>query len=103
MGLTIPEQALNIVVFPAPLGPIKPVMVPTAAWRLTSSTATAPPKCTDTSWTSRPTAGGSRPGAGVWWTAVLVPVTANAGLAALVSVRKYIWSHRSRKHIQLYA
>ena len=50
---TTPVQALKIVVLPAPLGPMSPVMVPGGAWRLTSLTATRPPKRTVRPSTSR--------------------------------------------------
>ena len=43
VGRTIPEHALNVVVFPAPFGPMSPVIVPARTARLTLSTATAPP------------------------------------------------------------
>ena len=42
-------MTLNNVVFPAPLGPISPVISPGSTPMLTSSTATLPPKRTVTS------------------------------------------------------
>jgi hypothetical protein len=35
---------LNSVVFPAPLGPIMPVIVPRSTWTVTPSTALMPPE-----------------------------------------------------------
>src|SRR5882724_4450854 len=49
-----PQQTLNIVVLPAPLGPINPVMRPGAASRETLSRATSPPKRTTMSDATRP-------------------------------------------------
>ena len=43
-----------MVVLPAPFGPIKPVIVPSGAARLTLSSAIAPPKRTEMSVTTRP-------------------------------------------------
>ena len=53
LALTRPVQALNVVVLPAPLGPIRPVIVPAGACSDTSSTATSPPKRTVTRSTVR--------------------------------------------------
>ena len=43
-GGSNPDTQLNIVVLPAPLGPISPVIVPAAAVIATSCSATLPPK-----------------------------------------------------------
>src|SRR6202034_2908048 len=53
-GWVRPEQTLNVVVFPAPFGPMSPVIRPTGASRSTSSTATRPPKRTLTPETLNP-------------------------------------------------
>ena len=55
VGRSSPEHALKVVVLPAPLGPINPVMRPIGASRLTSSTARCPPKRTFRPRTSSPT------------------------------------------------
>src|ERR1700722_7110155 len=47
VGETRPEQALKMVVFPAPLGPIRPVIVPRGAEKLTLFTAITPPNRTE--------------------------------------------------------
>src|SRR5450759_4197833 len=44
----MPQIRFNIVVFPAPLGPIKPTTSPSATEKLTSLTAASPPKFFDT-------------------------------------------------------
>src|SRR5580700_9647924 len=43
-----PDQALKVVVLPAPFGPMSPVIWPTGAARVTVSAATRPPKRTVT-------------------------------------------------------
>ena len=48
-GFSRPVQALNVVVLPAPLGPIRPVIRPAGASSVTRSTATRPPKRTSRS------------------------------------------------------
>src|SRR6516162_9994114 len=53
VGFSRPVTTLNRVVFPAPLGPIRPVMCPPSAARDTSSTATRPPNRTVTPVSSR--------------------------------------------------
>src|ERR1700738_410953 len=45
-GLTRPETALSRVVFPEPLGPIRPYRMPVSRRRLTPSTAITPPNRT---------------------------------------------------------
>jgi hypothetical protein len=58
-GLTKPHTELSSVVFPAPLGPMIPVIWRGAALRDTSSSAVRPPNRTVTPLTSRiPAAGG---------------------------------------------
>ena len=64
------DRQLNIVVLPAPFGPMKPTMWPAATENETRSSATMPPKRTDTfstsskGWTmARPRAGWLRMGA----------------------------------------
>src|SRR3954462_6143934 len=52
-------MTLNVVVLPAPFGPMSPVICPSRADRLTSVTALMPPNFTETSTISR-TACGSR-------------------------------------------
>src|SRR5207248_643559 len=52
-GRTVPVHALNVVVLPAPLGPMSPVTVPPSARNDTLSTATSPPKRTVRSAISR--------------------------------------------------
>ena len=61
-GRTRPEATLNSVVLPAPFGPIRPVIRPTGAVRLTSLTATCPPYLTVTWARSRP----GRPSRPAW-------------------------------------
>src|SRR5437588_12524804 len=53
VGSCRPVMTLNSVVFPAPLGPIRPVIDPCSAVRVTSLKATTPPKRTVTSSASR--------------------------------------------------
>ena len=45
VGSSTPAITLNRVVFPAPLGPIRPVIVPLSISRVAPSTAWNPPKC----------------------------------------------------------
>jgi hypothetical protein len=52
-GLVKPHRALNVVVFPAPLGPMRAVSRPTGASSDTPWTAWMPPKRTDRSVTDR--------------------------------------------------
>ena len=59
VGLSRPEQALKVVVLPAPFGPTNPVMRAIGASRLTSSTARTPPNWTDSSRTARPALSGT--------------------------------------------
>src|SRR5438128_243885 len=54
-------MTLNVVVLPAPLGPMSPVIWPSRADRLTSVTALMPPNLTDTSTISRTAWGSRRP------------------------------------------
>ena len=54
VGLTRPEQALKVVVLPAPFGPTNPVIRAIGASRLTLSTARTPPNRTDSPRTARP-------------------------------------------------
>src|SRR6516164_1597432 len=56
-GRTSPEHALKVVVLPAPLGPISPVICPVAASRLSLCTAVSPPKRTVRSRTASSVAG----------------------------------------------
>src|SRR5437763_3164803 len=49
-----PQQALKVVDLPAPFGPMRPVIRPTGAEKLTSATAWIPPKRTDRPSTSNP-------------------------------------------------
>ena len=48
----VPTMELNSVVFPEPLGPMRPVMPPSGTVRLTSRLATTPPKDFETPRTS---------------------------------------------------
>ena len=50
VGARTPERTSNIVVFPAPLGPIRPQTSPAWRSRCTSSKAAIPPKRTHTPW-----------------------------------------------------
>ena len=45
VGSSTPAITLNRVVLPAPLGPIRPVIVPRSISRVAPSTAWNPPKC----------------------------------------------------------
>src|SRR5436309_6711351 len=47
-------MTLNIVVLPAPFGPMSPVILPRSAWRSTPSRATRPPKRTTMPEATRP-------------------------------------------------
>src|SRR3954462_11732099 len=47
-GLRLPASRLNIVVLPAPLGPIRPAISPALTLSETASTAATPPKRLDT-------------------------------------------------------
>ena len=47
VGDMLPAIILNKVVFPAPLGPINPVIFPDSILMLASSTALMPPKLTE--------------------------------------------------------
>ena len=49
VGLIFPAIMLNNVVFPAPLGPMRPVIFPVSICMLALSTALMPPKFTETS------------------------------------------------------
>src|SRR5215475_3390795 len=51
-GRRLPARRLNIVVLPAPLGPMRPAISPRATESDTPSTALIPPKCLDTEWAS---------------------------------------------------
>ena len=51
-GMVEAAAGVEVVVLPAPLGPISPVILPTEAVSLRSSTATRPPKVTLRSRTS---------------------------------------------------
>src|SRR5207302_7726570 len=51
VGVCSPVMTLNVVVLPAPLGPMSPVTYPTSASRSTPWTAWMPPKRTSTSLT----------------------------------------------------
>jgi hypothetical protein len=44
VGVSIPETRLMKVVFPAPFGPIRPTISPSAMEKETSFTAVSPPK-----------------------------------------------------------
>src|SRR5215468_83795 len=52
LGRRLPANRLNIVVLPAPLGPMRPAISPRATDSDTPSTALIPPKCLDTEWAS---------------------------------------------------
>src|SRR4051794_3927560 len=60
VGSCRPVMTLNVVVLPAPLGPIRPVICPRRAERLTSLTALMPPNLTETSMISSAACGSCR-------------------------------------------
>ena len=62
VGFWSPLITLKQVVLPAPLGPIRPVMVPASAVKDAWSTAVTPPNCTTRSSTSRSDMSGHLPG-----------------------------------------
>src|SRR5690625_5777589 len=41
----MPVNMLNMVVFPAPFGPMRPMISPSFTWKFTESTAFNPPNC----------------------------------------------------------